>query len=100
MLLLTCCTAPTAVDGQTLTDFCSAVTTLSGCKCHTNWRVNGATYNGTCANTGDPLGTWCVVDRATCGSAYRAHGFGANNTVSATIGGSATQLTGLDFDYW
>jgi hypothetical protein len=88
------------VDGQNLTDFCAPVTTLSGCKCHPNWRINGTAYYGTCANTGDPLGSWCVVDKSSCPTAYRAHQYGANNTVAATIGTNQTQLTGLSFDYW
>lgn len=87
------------MDGKELTGFCAPVTTLSGCKCHANWQLNGTSYYGSCANTGDPLGSWCVVDKATCPSSYRAHGYGAK-TVAASVAGVTTNLTGQDFDYW
>lgn len=96
-----CVAAPTAVDGKSLTDFCAPVTTLSGCKCHANWRLDTTSFYGTCASTGDPLGSWCVVDKTTCPSTFRAHGYGnSTSTVTATVGGVATALTGQDFDYW
>lgn len=91
--------APTPVDGRELTDSCAPVTTLSGCKCHANWRLDGKSYFGTCADTKDPLGKWCVVDKSTCGST-RAHPYGPANTITATVAGVATNLTGQDFDYW
>lgn len=91
---------PGGVSGQPLTtDFCAPVTTLSGCKCHANWRLDGKSYYGTCAETKDPRGKWCVVDKSTCGS-YRAHPYGSAKTITATIGPNTTTLTGLDFDYW
>lgn len=94
-----CLTAPTPMDGKELTDFCAPVMTLSGCECHANWRLDGTSYYGSCANTGDPLGSWCVVDKTTCPSSYRAHGYGAK-TVTASVVGVAANLTGQDFDYW
>lgn len=93
-------TAPTPVDGQPNTDFCEAVATLSGCKCHANWKLGSTSYYGSCANTGDSLGSWCVVDKSTCPSSYRAHSYGSSKPMTATVGGVATNLTGLDFDYW
>jgi len=98
-LLCPATAAPTSVDGRELTDFCAPVTTLSGCKCHPNWRFNGVDYYGSCANTRDPQGSWCVVNRTTCGT-HRAHPFGPANTTAATVNGVQGQLTGLDFDYW
>lgn len=95
-----CCAAPTPVDGQTNTDFCEPVTTLSGCKCHANWKLGSTSYYGGCANTGDPMGSWCVVDKSTCPENYRAHAYGSSKPMTATVGGVATNLTGLDFDYW
>lgn len=82
-----------------LTDSCQPAITLSGCKCHPNWSYQGTNYYGSCASTGDARGSWCVVDRASCGS-YRAHEWGSAYTTSATINGSSSTLTGLDFDYW
>lgn len=92
--------APTSVGTAPFTDYCEPTTTLSGCRCHPNWSFKGSSYYGTCASsTNDPRGSWCVVDRATCGTA-RAHEFGAANTTTASINGSSAVLTGLDFDYW
>jgi hypothetical protein len=80
-------------------DYCVATTTLSGCKCHSSWSYNGANYYGTCANDGDARGPWCVVDKDTCPTLFRAHDRGAKSIVAATINGKAANLTGLDFDY-
>jgi hypothetical protein len=92
-------TGPTKVNGVNFTDFCEPSVTLSGCKCHPNWSINGTSHYGSCANTGDPRGSWCVVDRASCGG-VRAHEFSAANTTQASVNGSTAALTGLDFDYW
>jgi hypothetical protein len=72
--------------------------TLSDCKCHPKWSFGGKNYFGSCASTGDPRGSWCVVERASCGNA-RAHEYGASDATTASINGSAAALTGLDFDY-
>lgn len=45
------------------------------------------------------MGSWCVVDKSTCGS-FRAHGYGMNATNNATVDGVPVQLTGQGFDYW
>lgn len=90
--------APAAASSATL-DYCPATKTLSGCKCHPNWSLDNKTYYGTCANDGDKRGSWCVVDRATCPGAHRAHQYGANNTITTMVDGRDANLTGLDFDY-
>jgi len=89
---------PAAAQSSTW-DFCTPTITLSGCKCHPSWSYNGTTYYGTCASDNDPRGSWCVVDKATCPTSYRAHERGIKDVINATVNGAAANLTGLDFDY-
>ncbi|KAF8072527.1 hypothetical protein HT031_000187 [Scenedesmus sp. PABB004] len=80
-------------------DYCAPTVTLSGCRCHPSWALGGETHYGSCASDGDPRGSWCVVDRASCPGPHRAHRFGAEHAINATVGGGAATLTGLDFDF-
>lgn len=80
-------------------DYCTATTTLSGCRCHPQWSLRGLKLYGSCTNDGDSRGSWCVVDRSTCPVQVRAHGYGADRLVNATINGASALLSGLDFDF-
>lgn len=79
-------------------DFCDPIQTLSDCKCHPFYTVDGETHYGTCYtdNPADPLGSWCIVANATqCRSRYRAHGFDQTDQFNSSVG----IITGLDWDY-
>lgn len=105
VLHLCCCPAcrlrALAVPANDTYDYCAPSITLSGCKCHPNWSLQGDTYYGSCANDGDTQGSWCVVDTTSCPGNYRAHQYGANSTTQVTINGQSINktLTGLNFDY-